>query len=765
MAMAVGQLLDEQYEVLVVYGEGPDSTVYRAREVLTGSICSIRVFSNPAAKELSARFEAESQKLRKLDHPNVVKFRTFGLTRTREPYLVYDDARGRSLAKVLEEMERVPVPQAVRMFQLICDGLGIAHHLGIHHRNLKPTKVIITSEANTPLALKITDFGITAILRSDYTHIANLTTPGSTVASPHYMSPEQCMARATDERADIYALGCIMYRTLTGYQAFSGKNAIEVLAKHINASPPGFSKAVPELEISSELEKIVFRCLEKNPEDRFASVSELRRALENFDEKGTAGSAVLYVSIPDQQGASGKYTRIAKDFRPSAEAMKSLESHELKTKGKPDLRKEVSSSYASLASGQTPTGDEGDSAAGDASSGSDSSKVRHSRPSPASLNGRQNNLKPILILAVLLGLGSVGAAMFMKHGAITVAPIPAAKAGFTKAQLSTITPPDFASLVYPRLPDSTRELFENEATIEAQADEGGANGVMKKLVLPAIADSELVLGKDSVEMIWLKSRLVDLLMVNEYVGEAQELAEEALKDLETKHQSIPTWLVSRLRAAIITSCLANGKATRAVDEMMVLCQGKELRRPTDTEYKLLLEGLQNNGKELSLLISSSQIGDSVIEEKLESIYGSAATLRSRSFELKSYSLWYLLMVGLNKRNNEKIIKQTLYKFNELTRPVLSADMAVGYMLFAASHKARETGLDSIAALIDETAVERLVFFDQRDPLYLQYKRLYPRGIKGLIINRPERSVDGDKTESITEDETKVDTAKPKKPKN
>ena len=215
MAMAVGQLLDEQYEVLSVISEGTHSYIYKAKERLTGLSCVIKVLKTGEGKDALVRFQQEAKMLRRLDHPSIVRFQTFGATESGEPYLVMESAEGKSLETILGQDGCLPVDKALKLFEQICDAMGFAHHIGILHRNLKPSKIIVTSDSGADISIKIFDFGVAGILLSDYNHIANLTKPGSTVKSPHYMSPEQCIARQRDARADIYAFGPLMVKTLS----------------------------------------------------------------------------------------------------------------------------------------------------------------------------------------------------------------------------------------------------------------------------------------------------------------------------------------------------------------------------------------------------------------------------------------------------------------------------------------------------------------------------------------------------------------------
>ncbi len=712
--MAAGQLLDDQYEVLATISEGTHSHVYRAKERATGLPCSVKVLKTGEGRDALARFEAEAQKLRRLDHPYILRFQTFGSTSSGEPYMVMEDAgKGRSLEAILNECDHLPVDKALKLFDHICDAMGIAHHMGIYHRNLKPSKIIVTNESDD-IRIKITDFGVAAILGSDYKHIANLTKPGATVSSPHYMSPEQCMARQTDGRADIYAFGCIMYRTLTGQKPFAGKNAIEVLAKHINEPAHGFKQVAPSVSVSPELEKIVLRCLEKSPEDRFASVSELRRALENFKEKGSAGSAVSHVTIPGakptakeqpKETGKGKETKV-KDVAPAAA---------------PPRPQQTAPEPEPVHAGPLP----------EPGSGTETGRMRRPPPTNVDLNTKKSNPTPFILLALILAVSAIGILVVPKATGPEKPPSDVNTVPNDSSTLSSITPAEFFTRVNAKLPEDVKENLEKEDSFVSQSASEGGEWVTKQRVNPIIASAKTHFGAESAEMAWIDQRLGDLLLVNQYTAEAGPVYDSGLA-IQKNFDFKPAWLESRTRSAIVADALASGKIGRATEAWMRLSQGKEfVAMPDDAPFKALIAELEKESSNLTLVVSSSQIPDSVMEEKLHSMLDSAESLRSRNFELKSSTLWYLLMMALNKKDNDKAVIDSLEKFDAVTRSNTQSNTAVAYLLFLASQKCRAAELANMARKIDELAVKRFSFLDEKDPLFLEYKRHYPTGLPGL----------------------------------
>jgi serine/threonine-protein kinase len=213
-----------------------------------------------------ARFDREGRALAKLSHPNVVTLIDRGSTET-DDYLVFEYVEGRSLKEMIRENHLAPV-EIGRIIGQVAEGLGAAHLAGIVHRDVKPQNILIDRQGHA----KITDFGIAT--GPDWTRV---TRAGSIIGSARYMSPEQVRSKPVDARSDIYSLGVVMYEALAGYPPFDGANMPEIARQHLNASPKSLSEIRGDLPPG--LEKIVFRCLEKLPEDRFVSMDELLGAL------------------------------------------------------------------------------------------------------------------------------------------------------------------------------------------------------------------------------------------------------------------------------------------------------------------------------------------------------------------------------------------------------------------------------------------------------------------------------------------------------
>jgi serine/threonine protein kinase len=160
--------------------------------------------------------------------------------------------------------------------------LGHAHSRGVIHRDIKPSNILIQKEEGD--LVRIVDFGIAKLVQKDGTATEELTRTGDLVGSPLYMSPEQCLGNSLDARSDIYSLGCVMYFVLTGQEPFMGKNAVQTIFKHLHEMPSRPTDLRPGMP--AQIEQIIFRALQKNPDNRFSSADEVAAALEAARQAG-----------------------------------------------------------------------------------------------------------------------------------------------------------------------------------------------------------------------------------------------------------------------------------------------------------------------------------------------------------------------------------------------------------------------------------------------------------------------------------------------
>jgi serine/threonine protein kinase len=291
----IGQTFAERYQIVSVLGLGGMSVVYKAKHKLMDRMVAIKLMHAGLVKEPMAlqRFQQESKAAASISHQNVVTVYDFGITAEGQAFFVMDCLEGPTLGDVIEKNGHLPVERAVNIFRQVCDGLECAHKKGVIHRDLKPANLVLLTQEDGSELVKIVDFGIAKFLPTAGKKGQSLTQVGEVFGSPLFMSPEQLQARAVDARSDVYALGCVMYETLTGVLAVLGDNVVETMNMHLSQKPKPFKEVAPSIKIPEEVEAVVFKCLEKSPSDRFQSAADVARALPDYGYfKATQGGAI-----------------------------------------------------------------------------------------------------------------------------------------------------------------------------------------------------------------------------------------------------------------------------------------------------------------------------------------------------------------------------------------------------------------------------------------------------------------------------------------
>jgi serine/threonine protein kinase/Tfp pilus assembly protein PilF len=279
---AVGTVIEGKYEILETLGGGGMGVVYRAKHLLMHRIVAVKMLlPETVSNEYAlARFQKEAQAASQLNHPNILTVFDFGIAEKTKPYLVMDYLKGQSLAQILDAEGYIHLQRALSIFIQIASALAHAHQQGVIHRDLKPANVMLVEFEGQGDFVKIVDFGIAKLLPKGDGQSIELTQTGQVFGSPLYMSPEQCHGKSLDARSDIYSLGCVMFRTVTGKSPFLGQDALELMYKHVNDAPPTFAQCCPDLKLPKNFEDVVRKCLEKEVDRRYESMIELRKDLE-----------------------------------------------------------------------------------------------------------------------------------------------------------------------------------------------------------------------------------------------------------------------------------------------------------------------------------------------------------------------------------------------------------------------------------------------------------------------------------------------------
>ncbi|MBA3856486.1 MAG: hypothetical protein C0507_06195 [Cyanobacteria bacterium PR.3.49] len=274
----IGKKIEGKYEVQSILGEGGMAIVYKAYHTKMERLVVIKVMqgwllSNKNAVE---RFERESKTTAKLAHPNIVTVFDYGVLNGKEPYLVMEYIKGESLGDKIARQGALPFATAAGIIIQICRGLQEAHSVGIIHRDLKPDNILLQDRSDRPDWVKIVDFGISHLVQG----AKRLTKTGKMVGTPEYIAPEQLKDKPLDIRTDLYALGIILYETLTGRVPFEGESAEGILMKHLLEPPPPLSMHNDDFAEGTPFDAIIAKALRKEPDERYQTATEFRLDVE-----------------------------------------------------------------------------------------------------------------------------------------------------------------------------------------------------------------------------------------------------------------------------------------------------------------------------------------------------------------------------------------------------------------------------------------------------------------------------------------------------
>ena len=281
VANRVGEVVENRFEIEKHIGTGGMATVYKATHRQVDLNVAIKILNRDEMNDKDIeRLKREAKVLNSIFHPNVVKVYSFGFLDAGEPYLVLDLLEGKSLDQLIQSEKCLPIPWLLEAFEQICKGLICAHDAGLVHRDLKPSNIMVVKPDEDEAFIKLLDFGIARTM-SAAPDEQKLTRHGEIFGSPLYMSPEAIQGNEMDHRSDIYALGCLMYESITGAPPFLGANVIVTFVKHMTEKAKPMSEVMEGRTVSPALEAIVSRCMEKAPEARYQSVAEVLDDLKN----------------------------------------------------------------------------------------------------------------------------------------------------------------------------------------------------------------------------------------------------------------------------------------------------------------------------------------------------------------------------------------------------------------------------------------------------------------------------------------------------
>ena len=283
----IGTVINSKYRLVRLLGDGGMGSVYEAQHAGLGTRVAIKVLHPELARRsgLVERFLQEARVAAQIRNPYIVQVHDVDRTNDGQAYIVMELLEGEPLSSVLDRQRKLPVATACEYTLQILSALEAAHALGVIHRDLKPENVFVTFSGGRPI-LKLIDFGIAKARRSDLQQ-KNLTVAGVVMGTAEYMAPEQARsADRVDARADLYAVGVMLYEMIAGTRPVNGEDARVIALKVERGEIVPLVQAAPD--VPRELAGLVHRAMAARPELRFASATEMRLALEKVRRPGTA---------------------------------------------------------------------------------------------------------------------------------------------------------------------------------------------------------------------------------------------------------------------------------------------------------------------------------------------------------------------------------------------------------------------------------------------------------------------------------------------
>jgi serine/threonine protein kinase len=298
LPLSAGMMVGE-YRLAKPLGQGGMGVVWEAEHPLIGRKVAVKIVEETSA-HVAARFLKEAQSASRLRHRNIVDVFGFGQLPDGRSYLVMELLVGETLAERLEKAGALTLQEALPIADGILTGLRVAHEQGIIHRDLKPENVWLTppEEGARSPTVKLLDFGLAKLTgpAGASGRDSMMTRQGVPLGTPAFMSPEQCRGvAAIDHRTDLYAVGVMLFLMVSGKLPFTGESFIDVMTQHLTAEPPRLAE---RLGLPAALDEVIRKALAKRPEDRWATVEELREALQGWKASAWLPAAPAQAKAP-----------------------------------------------------------------------------------------------------------------------------------------------------------------------------------------------------------------------------------------------------------------------------------------------------------------------------------------------------------------------------------------------------------------------------------------------------------------------------------
>ncbi len=272
----LGRVMAGKYPIVGVLGAGGMGSVYRAIQQPVGRNVALKVirYTGDDADTVQARFAHEASIVAQLSHPNTVTLYDFGVNNDGTLYMVLELVNGHPLTREIKA-GALTVDRACSVVGAALDALIEAHQLGLVHRDLKPDNIMLSATTWGGDAVKVLDFGIAKVLGGDEDATSQLTQTGMVFGTPRYMAPEQARAKTIDHRADLYAMGVILYESVTGSVPFDADNTFDILLAQLQQAPPD----IDDPQVPTDVKEVLKKSMAKDADERYQDAAEMAQAI------------------------------------------------------------------------------------------------------------------------------------------------------------------------------------------------------------------------------------------------------------------------------------------------------------------------------------------------------------------------------------------------------------------------------------------------------------------------------------------------------
>lgn len=543
-----GKRLDGRYEIQEVVGVGGMAVVYKAYDNIDDRTVAVKILKEEylANEEFRRRFKNESKAIAVLSHPNIVK--VFNVSYgDRLQYIVMEYVEGITLKEYIEQQGKLGIKETVHFTMQILRALQHAHDKGIVHRDIKPQNIMLLSNGN----IKVTDFGIARFSYSD-----TKTMTDSAIGSVHYISPEQARGDATDDRADIYSVGVVMYEMLTGQLPFQSDNSVSVALMQLQNDPKNPRELNPNIPVG--LEQIVMHAMRKNAKERYQSAAEMLLDIEEFKRNPTIRFQKNYFVDNDPT----KY--IKKTVAP-----------------KPPVPPVIQTVQPAVPDPNFGLDDDDDDDDETTSSG---------------IKGRVLAIVFGALGGLLVAAGISVLLLFAFNRTYILKEIPVINLFFNDDKVA-----DLVDKAYSQVKDS--KMYENYVfTVEEVADSSRENGVISKQDPAAGEEAEKDDDGKIHVTIWVVNNNRKVLIPESVVGKDSSTAEQQLKRLGFKVEKIPTLSFEDYGTVVKTSPEAGTEADEGCTVTIYYASNDDfitVPKVTDWDYDTAKQMLENSGLTVS----------------------------------------------------------------------------------------------------------------------------------------------------------------------